>query len=173
MGPEAHQLGTDQGGEIDPFATGAAVSAFLFVRTDCPISNRYAPEVQRIHEAFAARGVEFWLVYPDPDETPDAIRRHVEEYRYPGRPVRDVRHALVRRTEATVTPEAAVFDRDGELVYAGRIDDRFVDFGKTRAEATRRDLIEALEATLAGKPVATPRTRAVGCFIPDLPSGGK
>jgi hypothetical protein len=140
----------------------------LFVRSDCPISNRYAPELQRIHEQFADRGVAFWLVYPDPDESPEAIRRHFAEYAHPGRPTRDPHHAFVRTTGATVTPEAAVFDRDGRLVYVGRIDDRFVDFGKARAAPTRRDLIDAIEATLAGRPVEPARTRAVGCFIPDL-----
>jgi len=141
---------------------------FLFLRSDCPISNRYAPEIRRIHERFAKDGAVFWLVYPDPSEPLYVIRTHVEEYDYPGKPVRDPRHDLVRRARATVTPEAAVFDREGQLVYLGRIDDRFVDFGKTRAQATSHDLADALEATLAGRPVPTSRTRAIGCLIPDL-----
>ena len=32
-------------------------TVFLFVRTHCPISNRYAPEVRRLHEAFGPAGV--------------------------------------------------------------------------------------------------------------------
>jgi len=112
--------------------------------------------------------VDFWLVYPDPDEAPETIRRHLEEYGHPGRPTRDPDHALVRLTQATITPEVAVFTPAGELVYRGRIDDRFVDFGKARAAATRHDLVDAIDATLEGRPVETPRTRAVGCFIPAL-----
>jgi hypothetical protein len=38
----------------------------VFVRTDCPISNRYAPELRRLQDRFAPRGMAFWLVYPDP-----------------------------------------------------------------------------------------------------------
>ena len=67
-----------------------------------------------------------------------------------------------------ITPEAAVFAPDREMVYRGRIDDRYVDFGKTRARATRHDLTDALEAVLAGESVPNPRTEAVGCFIADL-----
>jgi len=154
------------GSEVDPFGD-AAVTVFVFSRTDCPISNRYAPELRRLYESFAPRGVRFWLVYPDPDEAVEAIRRSLEEYDYPVTGLRDPRHVLVDRTEATVTPEAVVFKGSEDLVYRGRIDDRFVDFGKTRAAATTHDLEDALEAVLDGRPVPHPRTRAVGCYIPD------
>ncbi len=50
--------------------------------------------------------------------------------------------------------------------YIGRIDDRFASLGKTRAKAKERDLEDAIEAVIAGKPVAKPRTEAVGCLLP-------
>jgi hypothetical protein len=54
------------------------------------------------------------------------------------------------------------------MVYRGRIDDRYVDFGKTRPAPTNRDLERVLEAILAGKSLSSETTPAVGCFIPDL-----
>ena len=75
---------------------------------------------------------------------------------------------LVRRAGATITPEAAVFGAAPEPLYLGRIDDRYVDFGKARPEATRHDLEQALDAVLDGRPVPEPRTEAIGCFIADL-----
>jgi hypothetical protein len=77
----------------------------------------------------------------------------------------DRRHELVRQLGATVTPEAAVIGAHGELLYRGRIDDGYVSLGKRRFEATTHDLRDALEAVLAGKPVAAPRTATVGCAI--------
>src|SRR5271170_2161137 len=50
----------------DPFAEPVQARVFIFVRTDCPITNRYAPELQRLSHAFAPDAVQFWLVYPDP-----------------------------------------------------------------------------------------------------------
>lgn len=145
----------------------AKMTVFLFVRTDCPISNRYAPEVRRLHDVFAPRGVVFWMIYPDPDETPVAIRKHLEDYKFGGAALRDTRHALVKMTGVSVTPEAAVF-KGSSMVYRGRIDDRYADLGKMRSEATTHDLEDAIRATLAGKKI--PRsTRAVGCDIPELP----
>lgn len=152
----------------------AIASVFLFARTDCPISNRYAPEVKKIVGEFSPRGVVFAMVYVDPKETPDAIRAHLKEYAYPVPGLRDPRHELVRATGARVTPSAAVFDAAGALVYVGRIDDRTPAFGVVRQAPTRRDLALALDDVLAHRAVAVAKTEAVGCFITDLtPEGGE
>jgi peroxiredoxin len=156
------------GRPVDPLrATKAKAVVFLFIRTDCPISNRYAPEVRRLHQEFAAAGVSFWLVYPDPAESVEMIRQHIKAYDYVLDVLRDPEHALVRMTGVRVTPEAAVFV-GGRIVYRGRIDDRFVAFGKARPAPTTHDLEMALEAILKGKPVAAETTTAIGCFIPEL-----
>ena len=169
-GPEPSGLNlTSLSGEpVNPFADADPATVFLFLRSDCPISNRYAPELRRLHEAFSPRGVRFRLVYVDPREKTQSIHRHAEEYQLPGEILRDSAHDLVRLTGARVTPEAAVFDANRRLVYRGRIDDRYTDFGKARAKPSRRDLKLALESILQGEPVAEPETQAVGCFIADL-----
>ena len=156
------------GQQVDPFAEPAKVRVLLFVRTDCPITNRYAPEVARIAHEFAGDPVRFWLVYPDAATTMGAIQEHIGAYRFPGEPVRDPQHLLVKRAHATVSPEAAVFNASGELVYHGRIDDRYVDIGRVRAAAQRHDLEDAIRAVLAGKPVAQAETHAVGCSLADV-----
>jgi len=152
----------------DPFSSAARARVFLFLRTDCPVGNRYAPELQRIAKQFSGQGVEFWLVYPDPAETPAAIEDHVSQYHFPGQPLRDPGFQLVKRARATVAPEAAVFDSSGRLRYHGRIDDRWVDLGQAHPSAQTHDLEDAIAAVLAGKPVSRPETRAVGCFLTDL-----
>ena len=154
---------------VDPFqaSAGAKAVVFLFTATDCPISNRYAPEVRRVYEKFSAKGIQFYLVYPNPADKPDQIREHAQSFGYPAIPLRDPRQALVKRARVIVTPEAAVFVH-GDLVYHGRIDDRFVDLGVERPAPTVHDLDEALAAVLAGVPVPHPITQSVGCFIADF-----
>lgn len=155
--------------EVNPFQeTNTAITLFLFTRTDCPISNRYAPEIRRLYDKFSPQNVIFWLVYLDPDETVETIRQHIADYSYPCAALRDPQHTLVKMTGARVTPEAAVFVAERKMVYRGRIDDRYVDFGKARAAPTTHDLEQALEAVLSGNPVAESTTSAVGCYIADL-----
>jgi hypothetical protein len=113
----------------------------------------------------------FWLVYPDPAETPEAIRRHQREFGLVFHALRDPQHELVRVTQATVTPEAAVFvagPSGPRMVYRGRIDDRYVDFGRARPSPTTRDLRAVLEALASGTTPAPRTTTAIGCFIPPL-----
>lgn len=145
-----------------------AITVVVFTRTDCPISNRYAPDIRELYEVYRPRGVEFVLVYVDPRQQPDAIRDHLKEYEYPCSALRDSEHALVAATGATVTPEAVLFDTDGRAVYRGRIDDRNVELGKSRSTVVKHDLADAIAATLDGEPIAEPFTKAVGCPIADL-----
>lgn len=155
---------------VDPFlaAENSKAIVFLFTSVDCPISNRYAPVVQRLYQTFAVQGVSFWLVYPNPAESPAAIRDHLKAFNYPVHALRDPKHELVKLTSVVVTPEVAVFDRAHTLVYHGRIDDRYVSLGVERPAPTRQDLADALTATLAGTRVREATTQAVGCFIADF-----
>jgi hypothetical protein len=148
---------------------GTKAIAFLFTSTDCPVSNRYAPEVRRLAEKFARQGVVFRLVYPDPSDRRAAILEHMNAFAYAGaaEALRDPKHSLVKVAGVTVTPEAAIY-AGGRIVYHGRIDNRFVDLGLERPTATVHDLDEALTAVLSGRPVEHSVTQAVGCYIADF-----
>lgn len=155
------------GQQIAPFhASGQKVVVFVFVTVDCPISNRYAPEVQRLSREFGPDAA-FWLVYPDANLSTELLQRHVKDFGYSLPALYDREHRLVQLTGATVMPEVAVFDRSRRLVYRGRIDNRFVTFGIKRAEPTERDLEKVLTALHAGKAISPSTTQSIGCSIPD------
>jgi hypothetical protein len=153
---------------VNPFQSQTSARVFVFVRTDCPITNRYAPELVRIADKYRSRSVDFWLVYPDRTETTASIHEHIGAYKFPGTPLRDVDHFLVRRAQVTVAPEAAVFDQSGKLRYHGRIDDRWVDFGKSRPTASVHDLDDAIDAILGDRKVQEEQTQAIGCTLADV-----
>jgi len=156
------------GKAVDPFAAAARVRVFIFVRTDCPVSNRYAPELKRLSDEFAPRGAAFSMVYADPAQSSEGIRQHIEQYGFPGAVIRDPGHSLVRRAKVTITPEAAVFSAAGKLLYHGRIDNRYVELGKAMASPTKRDLEDAISAALDGRPQPEESAPAVGCFLADV-----
>jgi len=142
----------------------------FFISSDCPISNSYAPEIQRLCNDYSSKGVGCSLVYEDVGLDTTAMRKHLNEYRYGAMPaVIDSNRKLATRVKATVTPEAVVIDSRGEIRYRGRIDNFYAALGKPRQQVTVHDLRDALDAVLAGKPVPNQETKALGCYI--VPAG--
>lgn len=137
----------------------------LFLTTDCPIANAYAPTIARLREEFEPQGVRFFLVHVDPRLEPTAALQHAAAYGHRPPILVDRRHELVRAVGATITPEVAVLAPAGVLAYRGRIDDWFGDIGKKRPAPTGHDLRDALRDLLAGRAPRQARTAAIGCDI--------
>jgi hypothetical protein len=140
----------------------------VFVRRDCPISNRYAPELRRLHEKFTRKGVRFWLVFPGADDSEESIAAYLEEFQLPFPTLADPDHTLVRATGVRVTPEVAVYT-GGQLAYRGRIDDLYSSLGHRRSAPTTHDLERALESILGRQRIGLSRTTAIGCAISPPP----
>lgn len=141
------------------------IVVLFFLAPECPVSNRSIPTMRALAAEFTTVHVRFLGVYPEPDEPRANLRRHATEFRLDF-PLRvDRHHALVRHTGVTLTPEAVVADGQGTLLYRGRIDDRFVDFGRERPRATREDLREVLLALRAGQRPPFRATEGFGCTI--------
>ena len=149
-----------------PPSSGQRATVVFFVTHDCPISNRYAPEIERICSEYSPRGVGCLMAYVDPTIAAEEIRQHRQAFGAAQPAVHDTSHELVRLAGATITPESAVFDGGGRLVYRGRVNNFYAALGTPRRQATEHDLRNALDELLEGVPVSKPRTQAVGCFIP-------
>jgi len=141
-------------------------TVLVFLMPDCPISNAYAPELKRLCKDYESKKVAFFIVHADPDVTAARAKTHAKEYELSCPVLRDPAHVLVKKTGVTIAPEVAVLSPEGKVVYRGRIDDWYVDYGKRRGEPTQRDLRNALDAVLRGAAVATPTTKAIGCPLP-------
>jgi thiol-disulfide isomerase/thioredoxin len=166
--PSAQNTGFDLAGNpVDPLKwAGGKVVVLVFVRTDCPVSNRYAPTIQKLSTEHVSKAV-FWLVYPSKAESAEAIRKHEREYGYKIPALRDPQHVLVRESKVEITPEVAVFDANRHLVYHGRIDNLYEDIGRARSAATTHELEDAIVAAISGKSVDVSATHGVGCYISD------
>src|SRR5690349_5323149 len=94
-----------RGERLRPLEPAGAANVLIFMATDCPVSNGYAPELQRVCAASAARGVRCLVVYEDPGLTAEAARAHLADYRYGDMPAAiDADGSLAARVGATVTP---------------------------------------------------------------------
>jgi hypothetical protein len=156
------------GKTVNPLeAASGRIVVLIFIRRDCPVSNRYAPVIRQI-SAQHEHDASFWLVFPDKTDTAEMIQRYLREYSYGLRALRDPEHALVKLAHVQITPEVAVFNRNHQLIYDGRIDNWYVDLGRSRAAPTTHELDDALQKGVAEKTPAVKQVRGVGCYISDL-----
>ncbi len=150
-------------------APQARALLLFFVASDCPVSNRYFPEMERLSTAAVPHGVQSLYIYPNTYETLAEAQHHQAAFGASASDARlDPTASLVRMTGARTTPEAVLLLKQGSgwtVAYRGRIDDRYIHIGLERGQVEHHDLEAALTAVAAGKPAPPPTGPAVGCAI--------
>jgi hypothetical protein len=139
--------------------------AVFFTMTDCPLSNGYVPEMNRIAAEYQKQGVAVFAAHSDATVSDAAVKAHASEFGFTFPVLLDRKLELARLAGADTVPEVAVFSPNGTLQYAGRIDNRMEDITRRRNQATEHELRDALDAVLRGQTPKVSRTRAVGCSI--------
>lgn len=135
-------------------------SVIIFVATKCPVSNAYNERMEKLAQDFKARGISVIGINANAAESADAVKAHAAQNNLNFPILKDPSNKVADRLGATVTPEAYLLDANNKLVYRGRIDN-----AKDAAMVNSSELRDAIEATLAGKPVAKPTATAFGCSI--------
>jgi len=169
VGQAAH-LGLDlQGDQIERLTQpDSRVLVLFFAASDCPISNRYVPEIIRLRKKFSASEVAFWWVFPNHGDTSGVVREYERQFSIDGNTVLDTEQNLVRLAHVTATPEAAVFrvtKSSLQQVYHGAVDDRYLSLGKERPLASKHFLEDAISASLEDRAISPSVIRPVGCAI--------
>ena len=145
-------------------AGGKKVITLFFVSPYCPTANTFMKEMNQITADYGDR-VAFYFIHSDTDLKITDVLQHSELNAIKAPALMDKEQQLARLTQARITPEAVVLDPAGKALYQGRINDLYLGPTKRQRQATTRDLRDALDAILASRPVARPRTEAFGCKI--------
>lgn len=147
------------------------VRAFVFLSTECPISNGYLKTLNDLRARFSTTEADLFGVIADPSVTRAHAEQHFGEFKT-GFPVLfDSSGLLQDALKPTHVPEAFVLDRDGLLVYRGAIDNAWEAIGRRRPKAEKQFLAEAIAAAVSGKTPPLAETTPVGCFIERPPQG--
>jgi len=135
----------------------------IFIRHDCPISNGYAPEINRIYARFKSH-FNFHLVFEE-SISHSAAQKHLTQYNL-GLPfLIDSSQHLANSWRISVTPEVAVISSQNKLLYEGRIDDSYLTLGTRRVAVNQHDLIDALQQCVQGKAISETKSPAIGCIL--------
>ena len=140
----------------------AVVIAFL--GTECPLAKLYAHRLNELATRYAPKGVQFVGVNSNQQDTLREIGHYVALHKIEFPVLKDSAHELADRLGVDRTPIVFVLDGQRRIKYQGRIDDQY-GVGYARPSAANNYLADALDAVIANRPVATPTTEAVGCFV--------
>jgi mono/diheme cytochrome c family protein/peroxiredoxin len=136
----------------------------VFLGTEDPTNNAYVPRLVELYREFEPRGVSFVGVNANVHEPAYAVAAHARQYGIPFPILKDAAGVAVDALGARRTPEVFLLDEGHRVLYQGRVDDQY-GVGFKRTLPTRRDLAEAIEQVLAGKPVTVAKTAAPGSII--------
>jgi peroxiredoxin len=151
------------------------VLVVVFTCVHCPTAQLYEERIKKLAADYKDRGVALIAIQPN---NPKAVR--LDELGYtdladslPEMQIRAAyRHfdfpflydgetqSVARAYGPTATPHVFVFDQQRKLRYQGR-----VDSSPREPLAKRQDARLAIDAVLAGQPVAMEKTPTVGCSI--------
>ena len=97
-----------------------------------------------------------------PDDNPARMKEEAKSAGYLFPYLFDETQVVARAYHAACTPDLYLFDKNQKLVYRGQLDDSRPGNG---IPVTGKDLRAALDAVLAGKPVAPDQKASIGCNI--------
>lgn len=144
----------------------AAATLVVFTCNHCPYALAWHERIEAVARDYAGRGVRTLQINPNdaeryPHDSIDAMRERVQRGEFASGPyLHDSSQQVARDFGAQTTPHAYVLDRELAVAYAGAPDDDHRDESQNAAF-----LREALDAVLAGEPVARPTSDPVGCSV--------
>jgi thiol-disulfide isomerase/thioredoxin len=135
----------------------------LLLGTDCPITQKYVPTLLSLKREFAGK-IEIIGIFPN-QTTVEEMNAFVADYKLSLACYIDQRTEVVRALNATVTPEAFLFDQHRKQVYSGAIDNWFYKLGSYRTRPSKHYLRNAIRSSLNGTVTETARIEPIGCLI--------
>ena len=151
---------------LDDLCGGAGLLV-VFLCNHCPYVKHVRHELAAIGRDYMPRGIAMVGINSnDADSHPDdSFARMAEEVVQAGYPfpyLHDASQEVAKAYHAACTPDIFLFDRDRRLVYRGQLDGSRPG---NNLPVTGRDLRQALDNLLAGRPIDGEQRPSMGCNI--------
>lgn len=140
--------------------------AVMFICNHCPYVQAIESRLIRLAGDLSPRGVSFVGICANdpaeyPEDAPDELLKRWRARNYTFPYLVDADQTVARAFGAVCTPDIFLYDREGRLVYRGRLDDSWRDEKKVQ----REELRDAIESLLAGRAVSPVQNPSMGCSI--------
>lgn len=154
-----------QGKSYSPKDWQGKTVVLFFVGLECPVANAYAPEVHAQMNATKEQKFDWYGVHSEPGVTKEEATKHAAEYKLTMPILLDSEQKLAAAVGAKKLGQVVVL-QNLQVVYRGRINDRFATNGKRRDEPSTHELQDVLIALAKNQPITVSEVEAYGCPIP-------
>jgi len=139
----------------------------MFLCSHCPYVKHVETELARLGHEYASKGLGMVAISSNdakayPEDAPAGLRAQSLRHRFTFHYLYDESQEVARAYHAECTPEFFLFDAHRKLVYRGQLDPSRPGNG---IPVDGRDLRAAIDALMAGKPVAEQQRPSIGCGI--------
>ena len=146
---------------------GAKGTLVMFICNHCPFVIHVQEELARLASEYPAKGVGVVAISANnvathPDDAPDKMAAKAKQVGWTFPYLYDETQEIAKAYTAACTPDFFLFDADRNLVYRGQLDD---SRPKSDVPVTGADLRAAMDALVAGEPVAKAQKPSMGCNI--------
>ena len=135
-------------------------TVLIFIAVQCPVSNAYNSRMEKLAEDYKDKGIAVIGINANSSEDAATVKAHAAEKHLTFTILKDAGNKVADKLGAARTPEAYFLDANNKLLYHGRIDN-----SQNPEAIESNDLRNALDSSLAGKPVEKPEAKAFGCSI--------
>jgi peroxiredoxin len=142
----------------------AKLVVVAFIGTECPLAKLYGPKLGKLAKEYESKGVVFLGVDSNSQDAITAIAAYARIHEIAFPVLKDLGNKVADQFGAQRTPTVFVLDSERTIRYVGRIDDQY-GIGFQRDKPASKDLVNAIDELLAGKPVSKAETEVQGCFI--------
>jgi peroxiredoxin len=142
-------------------------TVIMFICNHCPFVKHVQKQLVKLAREYQAKGISFVAISSNdvekyPDDSPQRMKEVAQELGYPFPYLYDESQEVARAYDAACTPDFYVFDKNLKLVYRGQMD---ASRPGNNIPVTGKDLREALDNILQGKPVSEDQRPSIGCNI--------
>jgi len=138
-------------------------TVIMFIAPDCPLCMTLSTPFSELSEKYT--DIQFLAIYSGKHYEPMEINMFATETKLKPRIFRDYDYEVAHQLGASVTPEFFLIDSSATILYQGMMDDRILALGSYKQQWDEYYLVDAIEATLAGKEVVLKKTEPIGCVL--------
>jgi thioredoxin-related protein len=140
-------------------------SIIVFFDPECPICQKYTKNLTEMDNKYSKEGIEMYVIYPFKILEAKSLSEFREEFKFDLPIIYDPKRRLLKKLNASYSPEIFLLNNKRKTLYHGAIDNWFYGLGRNRVVPTEFYLLDAINAFKNNQNIKVKYVEPVGCML--------